>query len=347
LACRSGIRANRFGSDLPDNDTVDTRWMLWQPNREERAWERLPWLFSLQDALPFSARLGLPILRVVCQGDLATGTCCGLGVRVRQWLQSSVAVARISRHWLPVADRLPDRSINQTALPGRGDESERVELRGVDGKVLFRSDLDRWNPVGLNQALLRFGGTPGAGQWSLPRRGWERPPAPDGGLRLEIVSRFLRESQARWVRLDRADAFRSTIAATHSVLLNASEALASGPREGHASPGESWNLDAAVVDRISRCLVPPLMPNGQAMPRVDKASLRADVVSIGRGCSVRFTGDFSVTVTGLDGGRALACTGRLAGYGVFGADRMPKRIRLCTVDGVVGGQAFGAVVGEA
>lgn len=343
---------------FPDNDMVDTRLLTWQPSRDELAWERLGWLRNLGDARRVASRTNRPMFLLVCPLDREIGPTGELALQLRQRMIPSSPMPDLLRNgWVPALQELPRhpnaraesagavRDVRNLADPTSGSD-ERVELHDAKGRLLETFAGTAWRDSDLLSALRRNGSS-GRVRTGLPDRpAWEAPAIPDGGLRLRIVSRFVERGSGAWRPLSKPDDIRSTVYSRRWVTLNALEALSTGPREGHAVPGESWTIEPGIAERVCRAMIPNVFAAEAGNLHVLSCRLDAEVTQIGRGCSVRLTGFFRMNLPSKRNGSPFECSGRWGGYAVFGADRLPRTLRLCTHEGIFIGHPFGAVAGE-
>jgi hypothetical protein len=344
--------------ELPDSDTVDTRLLAWRPTKRETEWETIGWQGSERDALRVAARADLPVFLLVCPVHPQSGPIGALGVRIRQLLMPpSPWLSLLRERWVPAVESDPAFGRGAVARDpaGTGVEppagsivsgDDRIELRNSSGRVLRFFGGTAWPDTVLLDALRRHGAANPQATGSPKSPPWRPPTVPDGGLRLGVVSRFLGRDTGGWRRLEAPDSHRSSVPSREWVLLDALESLRLGPREGHAMPGETWEVDTRVADRIGRAIVPLAFDTRIGRTPFLKCRIKAEVTQIGRGCTVRLSGDFQMELARTQAAGVLPCTGNWVGYAVFGADRLPRKFRLCTHRALYGAHPFGAVVGE-
>jgi len=352
------LRPQDLLSPLPDNDTVDTRLLAWQPSRDELAWERLGWFGNLGDAQRVAVRTSGPLFLLVCPTDRETGPTGDLALRLRQWMIPPGPMHELLRdRWTLAVQQIPgspdspadSREVGRVArnlADPRGRSQERIELRAAKGRLFETFVGLAWRDSDLLAALRRYGASNRGGSGFPRGQVWGAPAIPDGGLRLRVVSRFLDGTSGGWRPLSKSDDFRSTVHSRRWLALDALEALSMGPREGHAVPGETWTLDPRIGESLCRAIIPNAFGLSSGKAPVVSCRLDAEVTQIGRGCSVRLTGSFRMSLASARPGTPIECSGRWGGYGVFGADRLPRKLRLCTHEGQLNGLPFGAVAGE-
>ena len=348
---------NGQGIERPslDQDTVDTRVLLWRKTARERAWDQLGWSRSLVEAKVQSRRTGRGILVLTSTNNPVAPGSFGVAARLRLVFHENPQIMEVVRRaWIPVwVDNGLARPVDRVtrdikagldpAIDGSGD-SVRLFLPDRKGSVEFQdlqigserlvAELRRWSVAKPSAAV------------AATNQIAARPPLSVGGSRWHTIVRFLDSGESRWVPLGRQRGNLLPFPTSSDVMLDANATLGLGPREGHAFPGETWSMEPRLAQRLVDAVLPPVLdgpfrPNGNPFVR-----MQARVVRVERGCTVIWEGE--VRCSGKLGGAGgeLDFSGHLSGYGVFGADRLPRRFRLASFGARLGEHALGIVISE-
>ncbi|MFM7321624.1 MAG: hypothetical protein ACKO5K_08895 [Armatimonadota bacterium] len=328
-----------------DADGVDRLVAERAPTSAERSWARIPWRYesaAVRDVARGGARRAV---LVVVDGPLAADA-LDLGPRGawKNTFLGSSGPLLVAQGWVPVvASRTGCRALFPVnhplllfteSLAAPSTPCAIVGVAGIDagGRIAFAAPISKMSPE-------RFAAEFARSKPIGPRA--DAPPnhaADHGfGFRLEAAVRRTAEGRA-------AEAIAGYPVELRSVPFEDELAVGLGPDTAHGALGQQWRLAPEVADRLLRCVAPLNPPDSGGGVR---GTVEAEVVSAGRGCRVHYRAEWQGGSADDRSGARVPLRVRAHGYGVFGADRMPRVVRIATIDAFQGSRSATVGVREA
>jgi len=316
--------------DGPEYDRIDREVAACAPTQLERRWASLPWSTDAVVGASAGRKSKDGVLVVVLTGALAPAA-IGLGRRAAwgaRFLTDGVVDAM--RGALPacldpgaIATAPPEwRAIRRLVerLPAGGDECGISLVAWCDENGNPRSV---WHGEPTAEDLLRSMARTGnrGVRTNGPMSGPTTNPSALSGAGFHIESALRRDRSTQGDKR----AWRKFPVEMRSFSVDDAAALALGPPTAHGEIGQRWSVPRVAAAVLWNALA-PVEPS--EMPPGFPVSIRAEVSGSGKGCRVAYQVLSDGTTERADPGRTepVRIAGR--GYGVFGADRMPRVLRF-------------------